>query len=149
MILFWILLWGVHIFFTDILLGRAEISNACKNWGKMMGKDIEWTKVFVGIQTKICNRILVTNSVLKDMGAIQNNVWHFCLTEKDTFFYLMCQCEHIQSFWVISAMSLKEKSFNCARFLINPTCLCSAWNYVCAYTHKCLSPVFQCYNDKR
>ena len=23
----------------------------------------------------------------------------------------------------------------------------SAWNYVCAYTHKCLSPVFQCYND--
>ena len=25
--------------------------------------------------------------------------------------------------------------------------LYSAWNYVCAYTHKCLSPVFQCYDD--
>ena len=26
--------------------------------------------------------------------------------------------------------------------------LCSAWNYVCAYMHKRLSPVFQCYDDK-
>ena len=26
--------------------------------------------------------------------------------------------------------------------------LCSAWNCVCAYTHKCLSHVFQCYDDK-
>ena len=31
---------------------------------------------------------------------------------------------------------------------VNLICSCSAWNYVCAYTHKCLSPVFQCYDDK-
>ena len=77
------------------MLGRAEISNACKNWGKMLGKGIEWTKVFAGIkkireiklrwfQTKICHRILVTNSILKDMGVVENNVCNFCLTEKDT-----------------------------------------------------------------
>ena len=39
-------------FFNDILLGRAEISNTCKTWGKMLGKDIEWTKVFAGIKKK-------------------------------------------------------------------------------------------------
>ena len=33
----------------------------------------------------------------------------------------MCQCEHNQSFWVRFEMYLKEKSFNCARFSINPT----------------------------
>ena len=38
--------------FKDILLGRAEISNACKNWEKMLGKDIEWTKVFAGVKKK-------------------------------------------------------------------------------------------------
>ena len=31
---------------------------------------------------------------------------------------------------------------------VNLTHLCSAQNYVCAYTHKCLSPVFQCSDDK-
>ena len=35
---------------NDILLKRAEISNACKNWEKMLGKDIEWTKVFACIK---------------------------------------------------------------------------------------------------
>ena len=31
-------------FIHDILLGKVEISNACKNWKKkMIGKDIEWT----------------------------------------------------------------------------------------------------------
>ena len=33
----------------------------------------------------------------------------------------MCQCEHTQSFWVRFEMCLKEESFNCARFSINPT----------------------------
>ena len=27
-------------------LEKLEFSNACKNWGKMLGKDIEWTEVF-------------------------------------------------------------------------------------------------------
>ena len=35
---------------NDILLKRAEISNACKNGEKMLGKDIEWTKVFACIK---------------------------------------------------------------------------------------------------
>ena len=35
--------------------------------------------------------------------------------------------------------------YKCERDLLN---LCSAWNYVCAYTHKCLSSVIQCYDDK-
>ena len=55
------------------------------------------------------------------MGVVENNVCNFCLTEKDTIFHFMCQCEHIQSFWVMFEMCLKEKSFNCARFSINTT----------------------------
>ena len=99
---------------------------------KMLGKDIERTKVFAGIkkireiklrwfQTKICYRILGTNSILKDMVVVEKNVCNFCLTEKDTIFHFMCQCEHTQSFWVRFEMRLKEKSFNCARFSINAT----------------------------
>ena len=72
-------------------------------------------------QTKICYRILVTNSILKDMGVVENNVCNFCLTEKDKIFHLTCQCEHSQSFGVRFEMCLKEKSFSCARFSINPT----------------------------
>ena len=55
------------------------------------------------------------------MGVVENNVCNFCLTEKDTIFHFMCQCEHIQSFWVRSEVCLKEKSLNCARFSVNPT----------------------------
>ena len=105
--------------FNDSLLGKAEISNACKNWEKMLGKDTEWTKVFAGIKkiteikfrwfkTKICYIILVTNSILKNMGVVKNNVCNFCSTEKDTIFHFMCQCEHTQSFWVRFEMCLKE-----------------------------------------
>ena len=78
----------VLIFFSDILLGRAEISNACKNWEKMPEKDIKWTKDFVGIktnreiklrlfQTKICHIILVRNSIQKDTGVVDNKVCNF------------------------------------------------------------------------
>ena len=72
-------------------------------------------------QTKICYQILVTNSILKDMGVVRNNVCNRCSPEKYTIFHFMCQCEHTQSFWVRFEMCLKEKSFNCARFSINPT----------------------------
>ena len=34
--------------------------------------------------------------------------------------------------------------YKCERDLFN---LCSAGNKVCVYTHKCLSPVFECYDD--
>ena len=55
---------------------------------KMLGKDIEWTKVFIGIekireiklrlfQTKICHRILVRNSIQKDTGVVDNKVCNF------------------------------------------------------------------------
>ena len=115
-------------FIHDILLGKVEISNACKNWKKkMIGKDIEWTtflqvlkkmkKIKVRwFQTKICYRMLVRNSLLKIMGMVENNVCNFCVTEEDTFFHFMCQCEHTQSFWVRF-----EMCSNCARFSINYT----------------------------
>ena len=45
----------------------------------------------------------------------------FLLDRKDPIFHFMCQCEHTQSFWVRFEMCLKEESFNCARFSINPT----------------------------
>ena len=40
--------------------------------------------------------------------------------EKDTILTL-CQWEYTQFFWVRFEMCLKEKSFNCTRFSINPT----------------------------
>ena len=61
----------------------------------------------------------MTNSIMKDVGVVENNVCNFCLTEKDTIFHFMCQCEHAQSFWVRFEMCLKEKSFNCARSSMN------------------------------
>ena len=75
----------------------------------------------VSNKTKICFRILATNSILNDMGVVENNVCNFCLTEKYTIFHFMCQYEHTQSFWIKFETCLKEKSFNCARFSINPT----------------------------
>ena len=54
-----------------------------------------------------------------------SNVCNFCLTEKDTIFHFMCQYEHTKSFWVRFEMCLKEKSFNCARFSMNPTLIFS------------------------
>ena len=100
------------------------ILNACKNWEEKLGKDIDWTKVFAGIkkkeklswfQTKNCCIILVTNSILKDMGDA-NFAW-----QKKTIFHFLCQCEPFKSFWVRFEMCLKKKSFNWARFSINPT----------------------------
>ena len=54
--------------------------------------------------------------------------------------------------WTVSRSRPKFIQNMCFRTLVctsvNLTCLCSAWNYACAYTHKCLSHVFQCYDDK-
>ena len=52
---------------------------------------------------------------------VENNVCNRCSPEKYTIFHFMCQHEHTQSIWVKFEMYLKEKSFNCARFLNNPT----------------------------
>ena len=96
MISFWIHLWGLKTG-NDILLGRAEVYNTCKNSEKNAGKGHRMEKnVFACIkqiweiqlrwfQTKICYIILVTNSVLKDTGVLENNICNFCLTEKDSF----------------------------------------------------------------
>ncbi len=43
------------------------------------------------------------------------------LNRKRHIFHFMCQCEHTQSFGARFEICLKEKSFNCARFSINPT----------------------------
>ena len=57
----------------------------------------------------------------KKNTKIESNVCNFCLTEKDIPFNFMCPCEHTHFFWVRFETCLKEKSFNCARFSINPT----------------------------
>ena len=140
---------------------KKKCSNACKKWEKMQGKDIERTKVFAGIKkireiklrwfkTKICYRILLTNSILKDMGVVENNVCNFYSTKKDTIFHFMCQCEHTQSFWVRFEMCLKEKSFNCARFSINPTHSFRTWRKnddrgrLWLYSFACNILVYKC-----
>ena len=70
--------------------------------GELLGKDFE---VFAGMknrdiklswfESKICYGIPVTNSILKDMGVVKNNVCNIYWTEKDTILHFMCQCEHI------------------------------------------------------
>ena len=123
---------------------------------KIIGEDIEWTtflqvfkkkkKKLRWFQTKICYRMLVRNSLLKIMGMVENYVCNFCVTEEDTFFHFMCQCEHTQSFWVRF-----EMCSNCARFSINSTLIlfghdgkkndaCMLWLYAfCMHNYLCVN----------
>lgn len=117
--------------FYDILIGDPPVPNACKNWERVLETDIEWSKVFnftkkiseiklKWFQMKINYRVLVTNSVLKDMAVITNNLCNFCKTERNTIVHYLWQCEHAQAFWSDFENYLRNKCGNCVRLRLSP-----------------------------
>ena len=88
--------------------------------------EIDWKKVFYKIskikeiklrwfQFKIIYRILVTNSILKEMKIIQSNKCSFCDIEKDSILHYLWDCVYSQSFWKDLLICLKDKCRNCDR----------------------------------
>lgn len=124
---------GAKIFY-DHLIRKAvkSVPKACKSWENLLGTEINWDKIFhktkkiqdvkyQWFQIKINNRVLVNNSILKDMGVVTSNVCNFCELEKDTVYHYLWQCEHVQVFWSEFEKCLKEKCFNCDRLRLTPT----------------------------
>ena len=119
-----------HIY--NALLGDPEKFNSSKRWEEILEKEIEWKKIFLGVnsikevklkwfQLKICYRILVTNSILTYMNVTQSNKCNFCLLEKDTILHYLWDCPHTQTFWNNFLNLLKEKCVQCDRLELNST----------------------------
>lgn len=66
-------------------------------------------------QMRITYRILVTNSILKDMGILQDNNCSFCNAEKDSILHYLWSCPFSQNFWKEFEVYLKEKCPHCDR----------------------------------
>ena len=116
--------------FYDILINKTETSNACKNWEKLLGKDIDWPKIFSKanrieetklkwFQLKICHRILVTNCILMKMGVVQTNLCNFCEISKDSIDHYLWKCVHVQRFWKEFESWLKDKCTHCDKLSLN------------------------------
>jgi exonuclease III len=116
----------------NILIGKPEIPNACKKWINKLNTEIVWKKVFLQtkkirevklkwFQMKINYRVLVTNSILRDMGVRATNLCNFCNTERDTIIHYLWQCRYAQSFWVEFERFVKDKCYNSAKLSLNPT----------------------------
>ena len=82
------------------------------------------------------------------LEAFINNLWHIYEVDKHVHLMEMTYEKFVKKWTphnhLVTWMCLT--TFVCTS--VNLTHLCSAQNYVCAYTHKCLSPVFQCSDDK-
>jgi len=118
--------------FYNVLIGEKILPNACKNWNNLLSTEVDWPKVFKKtkkikeiklrwFQMRIYYRILVTNSVLKEMGLTPNNMCNFCKTEKDTIIHYLWQCPFSQRFWDQFVRTLKDNCDNCARLVASPT----------------------------
>ena len=112
-----------------MLLGKKDMSTAAKNWEKIMGKQLNWEAIFRKVsrikevkikwfQMKICYRVLVTNSILKNMGIIETNLCNFCGQERDTIIHYLWECQRIQTFWKDFKKCFLEKCMNSARMTI-------------------------------
>ena len=118
-------------FIYNTFFGKRDISTATKNWESIIGKRLNWGLTFKKInkikeikikwfQMKICYRILVTNSILKNMGIVNSNMCNFCENERDTIMHYMWDCCHIQTFWKEFKTYFIEKCMNSARITITP-----------------------------
>lgn len=119
-------------FIYNALLGNPEKANASKKWEDILEKEIDWKRVFLGVnsiketklkwfQFKICYRVLVTNSILTHMNITQSNKCKFCLIEKDTILHYLWDCPFTQIFWDDFLKLLKEKCVHCERLELNST----------------------------
>ena len=78
---------------------------------------------FEWFQIKIINRILVTSSVLSDMGVVASNLCNFCNTVTFTVYHYLWHYQQTWAIWTEFAefeRCLKEKCFNCGRLYLTP-----------------------------
>ena len=84
----------------NAFLGEGQKPRACEKWENILGKEIDWKSIFLGVnnikeiklkwfQVKICHRILVTNSILLHMNITDSDKCNFCLREKDTILHYL------------------------------------------------------------
>ena len=117
--------------FYSILLGKVKSPKTCSKWESLLNREIAWNKVykktkkindvkFKWFQLRINNRILVTNTVLKEMNIVTNNECSFCNNEKDSIFHYLWECNVVQTFWNRLLVYLKDKCDTCTRLTFNP-----------------------------
>ena len=116
--------------FYETLIGKPELPNACGGWRRTLKIEIPWEEIFMEtkriqevklkwFQIKINYRVLVTNSILKCMGVIENNKCSFCEDEKDSILHYLWECQHVQNFWREFTEYMKRKCLNCDRLKLN------------------------------
>ena len=116
--------------YYKIMLGKTNMPKACENWERLLGTKIQWSHVYLNtkhiseikmrwFQIRINHRIIVTNSILQNMGITENNTCNFCDREKDTVFHYLWQCDLVQVFWKDFETCLKEKCLNCDHLTLN------------------------------
>ena len=114
----------------EALIGTAGKSNPCKTWEQILGKEIDWKKIFKTInqiketkmrwfQMKIVYRILVSNSILFKMNIVHSDKCNFCLLEKDSVIHYLWECTHVQQFWADFLNLIKSKCNHCDRLGLN------------------------------
>ena len=69
---------------------------------------------------KICYRVLVTNSMLKNMGITESNLCNFCVQVRDTIMHYLWQCTNIQKFWEDFTNVFHDKCTNANRLKLTP-----------------------------
>ena len=69
---------------------------------------------------KICYRVLVTNSILKNMGITESNLCNFCRQERDTIMHYMWECTMIQQFWKDFTKTFHDSCTNSSRLKLTP-----------------------------
>ena len=116
--------------FYKVFLDKKITANALQSWEKIFEKELEWERIFKKVkkikevklkwfQMRICYRILVTNSVLKEMKVVNDNLCNFCVTEKDTIVHYLWECRYVQAFWVALEKMLLEKTNQFHDFKVN------------------------------
>ena len=119
---------GCKIFY-DTFIQKMDNPNPCKKWVNLLSEEINWDKVFEftrkikeiklrWFQMRITYRIIVTNSVLKEMGIVESNNCSFCNTERDSIYHYLWSCPCSQLFWNEFERYLKQKCTHCERLKI-------------------------------
>ena len=68
---------------------------------------------------KIIYRIIVSNSILKEMGVTHHNLCNFCQKEKDSVYHYLWKCNIVQDFWNNLLRYIKERCGNTDRLTLN------------------------------
>ena len=110
---------GTKLYYNILIEDDCD-PKCCSKWTEKLNVNLSWKSVFLKIhkireiklkwlQMRIIHRILATNSVLKEMGVVANNVCDFCKIEKDSIEHLFWRCACTRRFWQAFGSLMKEK----------------------------------------